>query len=329
MKCCNDDILERQEKVMSRTKKELKYFTIPQYEKEQDYLNEMHKKGWKLTRVSGLGVYHFEECTPADMVYQLDYNQDGIANKSEYTQLFADCGWEYLFDYVGYSYFRKLRDDSETDTSIFCDDASRLDMMRRVIKGRMLPLLILFFGMILPQLALQMNRNDGRLSTFLLISYLILFFVYVALFAMFGWQFYQYELKVLGQPEKTKPKFIAVFVGLAILSLIVGMSGYRCLNRESVYQVLERRDGYSISAEYFDELVEKQYDLEAGDEIWVTTNRENGIFSIVIGCEGKDPIFTGNGPLAEPFSVTVQEAGCYTISCEGRQVEGEIDFVIK
>ena len=31
-----------------------------------------------------------------DVIYQLDYNADGLLHKEEYMQLFADCGWEYL-----------------------------------------------------------------------------------------------------------------------------------------------------------------------------------------------------------------------------------------
>lgn len=315
--------------VMNKTKKEFKYFTIPQYEQEQDYLNEMHKKGWKLTRISGLGRYHFEECEPADMVYQLDYNLDGIAHKAEYTQLFADCGWEYLFDYVGYSYFRKLRDEGETDTSIFCDDASRLDMMKRVFKGRMTPLLWLFFGMILPQLALHMNQSFGRMGTIILISYLMIFFLYIVLFGIFGYQFYQYERKVLDRPEETKRKFALIFVGLVVLALVVGASGYRCLFRKSEYVLDQRQDGFTIEAEYFNERVELKYDLEAGDEIWVTTDRSDGRFDVSIGREGEEPVFTGNGTLEGPFSVTVQDAGVYTISCAGSRVEGSIEFEVK
>ena len=68
------------------TKKVFKYFTIFSYDKEQDYLRDMHKSGWKFLKVSGLGIYHFEKCEPEDVVYQLDYNQEGLANKEEYIQ---------------------------------------------------------------------------------------------------------------------------------------------------------------------------------------------------------------------------------------------------
>ena len=66
-----------------KTKKQFKYFSIFNHEKEQEYLSEMHRKGWKFVEVTGFCVYHFEECEPEEVVYQLDYNQEGIKNKDE------------------------------------------------------------------------------------------------------------------------------------------------------------------------------------------------------------------------------------------------------
>lgn len=133
------------------TKKQFKWFTIFEYEKEQDYLREMHKSGWRFIKVTGLGIYCFEQCAPQDVVYQLDYNKEGQAHKDEYLKMFDDCGWEYIQDYAGYSYFRKSVAENGEAEEIFCDEESRLHMMQRVIKGRMLPLLIIFFAALLPQ----------------------------------------------------------------------------------------------------------------------------------------------------------------------------------
>ena len=36
------------------TKKQMKYFTIFDYEKEQDYLRQMHQSGWRFVKVTGL-----------------------------------------------------------------------------------------------------------------------------------------------------------------------------------------------------------------------------------------------------------------------------------
>ena len=148
-------------------KKQFKWFTIFEYEKEQDYLREMHKSGWKFVKVTGLGMYHFEKCLPQDVVYQLDYNKEGLAHKDEYLKMFDDCGWEYIQDFFGYSYFRKTVAEDGAAEEIFCDEESRFQMMQRVLKGRMLPLLIIFFLILLPQLLTNLfNTNTYFIAAF-------------------------------------------------------------------------------------------------------------------------------------------------------------------
>ena len=41
------------------TKKEWKYFSIFHHEKEEEYLRDQHKAGWKFVRVTGFGVLSF------------------------------------------------------------------------------------------------------------------------------------------------------------------------------------------------------------------------------------------------------------------------------
>ena len=86
----------------------LKFFTVPEWEREQDYLRAMHRKGWRFVRYILPCFYCFESCEPEDVVYQLDYNEDGAARHSdEYFQLFRDCGWEFVQYFAGFSYFLK------------------------------------------------------------------------------------------------------------------------------------------------------------------------------------------------------------------------------
>lgn len=160
-------------------KKQLKWFSIFDYEKEQEYLRNMHKSGWKFLKVTGLCMYHFDKCVPEDVSYQLDYNPDGLSHKDEYIQMFNDCGWEYIQDFVGYSYFRKPVSDEKETEEIFCDEESRLQMMERVIKGRMLPLLILFFCVLLPQFIYSIAANRNYYIAVMAASVIIL---YVAIF---------------------------------------------------------------------------------------------------------------------------------------------------
>lgn len=171
-------------------KKQVKWFTIFEYEKEQDYLREMHRSGWKFVKVTGLGMYYFERCTPQDVVYQLDYNEDGLAHKDEYLKMFDDCGWEYIQDYFGYSYFRKAVSEDGAAEEIFCDEESRFQMMQRVMKGRMLPLLLLFFVVLLPQFIRSLFYTRYYLAAVFTGSVLVL---YLVIFGMCFVKYTQYK----------------------------------------------------------------------------------------------------------------------------------------
>lgn len=174
------------------TMKQFKWFTIFEYEKEQDYLRQMHKEGWKFVRVKGLGMYHFEKSEARDVVYQLDYNKEGLAHKEEYLQMFTDCDWEYIQDYADYSYFRKPVSEDGVAEEIFCDEDSRLQMMERVLKGRMLPLLVLFFCCLLPQFINSLLIYDNYFLAAFLGGILAL---YVTVFATCARKYWQYKNK--------------------------------------------------------------------------------------------------------------------------------------
>ena len=152
---------------MGDTKIEFKYFSIPEWKKEEQYLSTQHKSGWEFVKVSGI-------------------------QKSGYIQMFNDCGWEYLQNYVGYSYFRKPTSEMNgTEEEIFCDNASRLDMMKRIFVGRMLPLLSIFFLIIIPQIVVKNLFPTYMNDSFLVIFY-AMFVFYLILFIIFGIQFWKY-----------------------------------------------------------------------------------------------------------------------------------------
>lgn len=172
---------------MAEIKRTVKWFDITEYEKEAAYLCEMHKDGWKFVKATLPGIYKFEKCEPEDVVYQLDYNRDGSEHKAEYIQMFSDCGWEYAGEFVGYSYFRKPLKDMKGEEEIFSDDASKLEMMDRVYKGRMVPLIVIFLCCICPQLAMQ-AAGTYTANT-------VLFWMFVALFLLYLLIFYRFAKK--------------------------------------------------------------------------------------------------------------------------------------
>lgn len=180
---------------MKDTKTEIRFFSIAEWKREEEYLRQQHKSGWEFVSVNGLCVYHFRKCEPEDVVYQLDYNPDSISQKNEYVQMFQDCGWEYLQNYMGYSYFRKAASEMDGEEEIFCDDASRLDMMKRVFTGRMIPLLICFFLVIIPQIVLQ-GMNHTPLGRGFMIVFFILLGIYLGVFTSFAVSFRRYYRSV-------------------------------------------------------------------------------------------------------------------------------------
>lgn len=188
---------------MKDTKTEFRFFTIPEWKKEERYLREQHKNGWEFIAVNHLCFYHFKKCEPKDYVYQLDYNPESVTNKNEYIQMFRDCGWEYLQNFFGYSYFRKAVSEMDgSEEEIFCDDASRLDMLKRVFRQRILPLLCLFFSIIIPQIIIQSQFHTPENHS-LVVIFCILFVLYLVLFITFAIQFWKY-FRVIHNYKKRK-----------------------------------------------------------------------------------------------------------------------------
>lgn len=181
---------------MSNRKTEFRFFDVMDFEKEADYLSEMHARGWKFVHVGFPGIYHFVKCQPEQVRYQLDYNHEGTAHIEEYQQMFADMGWEYMFDFVGYSYFRKPVNEMEgdADEEIFCDDDSRWDMMKRVFQGRIIPLIVIFAAVIIPQIAISI-RNLG-FPNGLAVLMIILGILYISIFIRFAVKFQAFKKKL-------------------------------------------------------------------------------------------------------------------------------------
>ncbi len=51
-------------------KKRFRIFTILDLDKEEEYLHEMHLKGWRY-RTSRFGFFYFDQCQPDDVIYHI------------------------------------------------------------------------------------------------------------------------------------------------------------------------------------------------------------------------------------------------------------------
>lgn len=100
--------------------------------KEQEFLEDMAKKGYKLTSV-GFGRYTFEEIQPVEAVYQFDFKGIDQRKEDEYLQFYEDAGWECITRFGGWYYFYQEKQNDDTDLSIFNDNASKREKFKRLL----------------------------------------------------------------------------------------------------------------------------------------------------------------------------------------------------
>ena len=141
-------------------------FTIADYEREALYFREMHAKGWKLRKVSYsillfVVKYTFEKCQPEQVSYQLDFYPMEKSERTSYLQLFKDYGWEHITDFNSFSYFRKAHSkvESATEFEIYNDATNKLDMVNRILRLRLVPVLLLL-AIHIPLLFMLFDRSN-------------------------------------------------------------------------------------------------------------------------------------------------------------------------
>ena len=130
--------------------------TVADYEREAVFLGRMHAEGWKLSKVSYSYLlvavkYTFEKCQPEQVSYQLDFYPMKKSERASYLQLFKDCGWEHITDFNGFSYFRKVLSNIESDAEfeIYNDATGKLAMIKRILIMRVFPIFLLFSALLL------------------------------------------------------------------------------------------------------------------------------------------------------------------------------------
>ncbi|EGV02509.1 PF11193 family protein [Streptococcus sp. CM6] len=174
-------------------------FTIAVYDREALYFREMHAKGWKLKKVSYSILlfavkYTFEKCQPEQVSYQLDFYPMKTSDRTSYLQLFKDCGWEHITDFNGFSYFRKAHSEIESDAEfeIYNDATGKLDIVHRILRLRLLPVLF-FLSMLIPLFLKLLSERDvfsGLVFLLTIIDCVLLFALVVQISYIF-WRLFQ------------------------------------------------------------------------------------------------------------------------------------------
>ena len=120
------------------------------------------------------------------MVYRLDFTNN--AEGGDYARMLAEFGWENCGRCIGWIYWRRSADElaSEAEGELFSDDSSRLDMVRKVIRTRMLPLLVIFLCCVLPQFIRALDGLELWADGFFLGFFGVMTVLYIYLFIHCG-----------------------------------------------------------------------------------------------------------------------------------------------
>ena len=164
----------------------LNIFTIADFEEEEIWLRDQHRSGWKIVKMIPPCFYIFESCEPQDVIYRLDYKNSG--QTQEYMQMVEDFGWEYVGQCIGWLYFRKPAKAAESDSEgeLFSDNASKADLVSKIIKTRWMPLAVIFLVCVIPNLVRSLSGDMGAASSFFAGFFGIMFVLYVVLIVYCG-----------------------------------------------------------------------------------------------------------------------------------------------
>jgi hypothetical protein len=100
---------------------------IADFDKEEQYLNEMAHKGFFLQKYSSLGIYTFYKGAPQNLSHRIDYRRfSSKKGFDDYLSLFEDAGWTHIYGtrQSGVQYFIPTAGREQTD-DIFSDEESK------------------------------------------------------------------------------------------------------------------------------------------------------------------------------------------------------------
>ena len=110
-----------------KSKLQFRIFTILDEDKKEEYLHEMHLKGWRY-RTSRFGFFYFDQCQPDDVIYRI-YDSRFLKKYKYELQDFRNRGWE-LIETGFCSILRKSSSDLLTEDQVYMSKDLRWEVMR-------------------------------------------------------------------------------------------------------------------------------------------------------------------------------------------------------
>ena len=111
---------------------EFRIFTVVDLDKEEEYLHEMHLKGWRY-RTSRFGLFYFDQCQPNDVIYCI-YDSRFLKKYKRELQDFRNRGWE-LIETGFCSILRKPVSDMLSEDQVYMAKGLRWEVMRSRLRS--------------------------------------------------------------------------------------------------------------------------------------------------------------------------------------------------
>lgn len=151
-------------------KKVWNFFTIAQWEEEEQWLNSMARNGWNLVRIDFLVRYVFERGTAGEYLYKLDLpdNLEHGMDEQQYCDFLKECGIDVVCRQKQWLFLRKKAADGPFNEK--GDNLSRLKMTNKAYDYaiRILSTLLRVFTLLLcGVILLQTVVTDFELSAIL------------------------------------------------------------------------------------------------------------------------------------------------------------------
>ena len=110
-----------------KSKAQFRIFTIVDLDKEEEYLHEMHLKGWRY-RTSRFGFFYFDQCQPEDIIYRI-YDSRFLKKYKHELQDFRNRDWK-LIETGSCSILRKSYSDLLLEDQVYMSKTLRWEVMR-------------------------------------------------------------------------------------------------------------------------------------------------------------------------------------------------------
>lgn len=166
-----------------KSKVQFRMFTIFDLDKVEDYLREMHLKGWKFNR-NRFDLFYFEPCRPDDVVYRV-WNTSYLRKNEVDLQSMKDRGWEFV-ENCSYNVFRKATCDVDSNDQSFMGNRLRWEN----VKSRFRTSTVSISG----GLVVCMSLFRESLSQ----SFFLIFALYALMISYLIYSFYRLKKKYLG-----------------------------------------------------------------------------------------------------------------------------------